>query len=461
MFGMEETEIIGGGRAGIFDAGDPILAEALKERARRGIFRGEMTCIRKDGTRFPVELTSVIYHEDNGDAKANYILRDISERKQAEEALKNSESRWRAVFDNAGVGIALVDSRGYAIRSNAALQHMLGYSGPELNDTPFSQLTHPEDAEKDLIIHRAAAERKQEKHHIEKRYIRKDGQIIWVNLTVTLLYDKGGQTEYALGVLEDITERKQAEAEIRTLNDMLETRVKERTAQLELANQELASFSYSMAHSLKTPLRALDGFSFLLLEEYTQTLDQTGQDYLNRIRGASNHIWQVTDDLIELLSITRGELKPRRVDLGLMANEIMRGLTSHQPERQVEFICPTGMVVEADPQMCRMLMDNLLGNAWKFTRSRQLASIEMGSLIQGGQTILFIRDNGVGIDMAYYHKLFGVFQRLHSADMYEGRGVGLAKVQRILQRHGGRIWAEGGVDQGATFYFTFRQGLRC
>jgi signal transduction histidine kinase len=271
---------------------------------------------------------------------------------------------------------------------------------------------------------------------------------IWLNETIK---------KRVMNQLEqEISERKEVENEVRSLNEALETHVKERTAQLEQANQELASLSYSMAHSLRTPIRALDGFSYVLLEEYNHILDETGKDYLNRIRRASRHIWQMTDDLIELLSITHKELKLSRVDLSSMSQQIMQGLKNTQPERQVEFTCPEGFSIEADPELTQVLMDNLLGNAWKFTRECPLAQIELGSLVQEGQPVFFVRDNGAGIDMAYYDKLFGVFQRLHAPNEFEGRGVGLAIVQRILQRHGGRIWADGAVNQGATFFFTMR-----
>ena len=244
--------------------------------------------------------------------------------------------------------------------------------------------------------------------------------------------------------------------ELRRVNVMLEERVRERTSQLELANQELANISYSMAHSIKTPLRALDGFSYILLEEYNQVLDEAGKKYLNRIRKASHQMWQVTDDLIKLLSITYGDIRLKHIDLSAMAQETMHTLQKLMPERRLEFICPDNLMTTADPEMMYALLENLLNNAWKFTRySQPLARIEVGSLVQNEHSVFFIRDNGVGFDMAYYSKLFGIFQRLHSNGDFEGDGVGLAVAQRIVQRHGGHIWAESEINCGTTFYFTF------
>jgi PAS domain S-box-containing protein len=230
--------------------------------------------------------------------------------------------------------------------------------------------------------------------------------------------------------------------------------LKARTAELEFANQELASLSYSIAHSLRTPLRALEGFSYILLEEYHQGLDETAKDYLKRIRNASHRMWRVTEDLMELLSITQEKVKLERVDLSRMAEDIIRNAKAANLDREVDFICQGGLCVEADVQMMQVLMEHLLGNAWKFTCDRHPARIEFGSLIYRKKPAFFIRDNGVGFDMAYYDKLFGIFQSLHPNGGFEGTGVGLATVQRIIQRHGGRVWADGMVEQGATFYFT-------
>jgi predicted ATPase/signal transduction histidine kinase len=262
------------------------------------------------------------------------------------------------------------------------------------------------------------------------------------------------ENAYLYDHLQQLVDEKTVE--LKKANETLEARVEQRTSQLEMANQELATISYSMAHSIKTPLRALDGFSYMLMDEYNSILDKQGKNYLKRIRNASRDMWQVTDGLMKFLAITREDIHLSQIDISLMAQETMRSIRQLTPERQFEFICPDHLITTADPEMMRILLGNLLDNAWKFTRkSKHLPRIEVGNLLQDGQSVFFIRDNGVGFDMAYYSKLFGIFQRLHSVEDFDGNGVGLAVAQRIIQRHGGRIWADSEVNHGATFYFTF------
>lgn len=245
--------------------------------------------------------------------------------------------------------------------------------------------------------------------------------------------------------------------EIESLNRDLEARVKQRTAELEAANRELESFGHAMAHDLQTPLRAQEGFSRVLLEEHAGKLDDETLDYVRRINNASLRMARLLDDLLDLMSITRADLKAAEVDLSQLALAAIAELRSADPQRRVETVVPPSVVVWADPVMMRIVMHNLLGNAWKFTRQRDDGYIELGSIEQDGRTIYFVRDNGVGFDLAYAGRLFSPFQRLVTLHQFEGSGIGLATVRRIVERHGGRIWAEAEPGKGASFYFTLHE----
>jgi light-regulated signal transduction histidine kinase (bacteriophytochrome) len=231
--------------------------------------------------------------------------------------------------------------------------------------------------------------------------------------------------------------------------------VQEVNRQLRIANAELDAFSYSVSHDLRAPLRSIDGFSQILLEDYLDKLDAEGQQYLRKVRESSQQMAQLIDDLLNLSRVTRADMKMEAVDLSAMARTVAQELQTTEPERAAEFEIQPGMTAQGDPRLLRVVLNNLLGNAWKYSGTRPHTRIEVGQREQNGQVPYFVRDNGVGFDMAYADKLFGVFQRLHSGSEFPGTGIGLATVQRIIHRHGGRIWADGAVGQGATFYFTF------
>ena len=243
---------------------------------------------------------------------------------------------------------------------------------------------------------------------------------------------------------------------IRRLNDELEQRVADRTAELEASNRELQAFCYSVAHDLSAPLRGINGYSNILLEEYSDKLDESGKSYLMRMGAAAERMGQLINDLLELSRVTRRELHREAIDLSLLVHRIVKELRQHEPDRQAEIIIAENLQDEGDPILIRLALENLIGNAWKYTAKVSSPRIEFGARVSSGHTVYFVRDNGIGFDMAYVHKLFLPFQRLHGIDEYDGTGIGLAAVQRIISRHGGKIWAEGELGNGATFYFTVR-----
>jgi PAS domain S-box-containing protein len=269
---------------------------------------------------------------------------------------------------------------------------------------------------------------------------------LWLHTKKVALRDASGKPTHLLGISQDITERRQTIAALSAAK-----------LSADAANRELESFSYSVAHDLRSPLRAIDGFSQALLEDYGERLDTEGLRYLMRVREAAQRMAELIDDLLTLSRVTRSDLKRERVDLSALARTVLAGFQRLEPERDVELVIEPGLVAEADRQLAAIALDNLLGNAWKFTSKRARARIEIGAGTDGDHAGYFVRDNGAGFDMAYADKLFGVFQRLHPETDFPGTGVGLATVARITARHGGRIWARGLPGEGATFYFTLME----
>jgi light-regulated signal transduction histidine kinase (bacteriophytochrome) len=247
---------------------------------------------------------------------------------------------------------------------------------------------------------------------------------------------------------------REANANLAAMNEKLQ----QAKAATEWVNRELEAFSYSVAHDLRAPLRSIDGFSQALLEDYADRLDDEGKQDLRHVREAAQEMAELIDGLLTLSRVARSELRRELVDLASLARAVLVHLKNSEPDRDVETVVPQELIVEGDPRLLRIVLDNLLGNAWKFSRKQARARIEIGASAGSGPQTYFVRDNGAGFDMAYSAKLFGVFQRLHSEAEFEGTGIGLATVQRIINRHGGRVWAEGAVDHGSAFYFTLGTG---
>jgi PAS domain S-box-containing protein len=288
----------------------------------------------------------------------------------------------------------------------------------------------------------------------EWRVIWPDGTARWLFGRAWVFKDGAGKPLRLIGANIDVTERKLAELEVSRLNAELEQRVRQRTLELEASNRELEAFAYSVSHDLRAPLRGIDGWSLALLEDYSSSLDDDGQKYLNRVRAETQRMGNLIDDLLQLSRVSRGEIKLDQVDITALANRIADRLRDAQPERSIEFAIEPGLVAFGDARLLEIALTNLLSNAVKFTGAQNPALIEFGRVDKEGEMAFYVRDNGAGFDMAYAGNLFGAFQRLHKVTEFPGTGIGLATVQRIVRRHGGRVWADARVNRGATFCFT-------
>jgi len=280
-------------------------------------------------------------------------------------------------------------------------------------------------------------------------------------LEASLSYIEQGKSRMALALITDITERRrtqealqESEERLRQLNAGLETRVRERTTQLEAANKELEAFAYSVSHDLRAPLRGIDGWSLALAEDYAGQLDARAHEYLDRVRSEAQRMGLLIDALLQLSRFTRAEMERDTVDLTSVAHTVAARLREAHPGRRIEFQIAPALTADGDARLLEIALTNLLGNAVKFTGPRDHARIEFGQMECEGERAFYVRDNGVGFDVPFASKLFGAFQRLHKASEFPGTGIGLATVQRIIHRHGGRVWAEAQPGQGATFYFT-------
>jgi PAS domain S-box-containing protein len=437
--------------------------EALVFKASRGIEDiYELTYIRKDGSRLPA-VVSVTALRDAQKAIIGYLLigtdntaRQVveGERMKLDQRLRDQQFYTRSLIESNVDALMTTDLQGIITDINKQMEALTGCTRDELIGAPFKGcFTDPERAEAGLRLMLSGT--KVSDYELTARA--RDGKETVVSYNATTFHDRDRRLQGVFAAARDITERRKAEETIRQLNADLEQRVNERTVQLKAANLELEAFSYSVSHDLRTPLRAIDGYSQVVLDKFGPQLPDDGRRYLQTIRAGAQKMGALIDDLLTFARLNRQELTKRLFDTGLLVRSALEELGSPWPDRRVEVRVGVLSASCGDPALLKQVWLNLLSNALKYTHKREVAVIEIGCTQTNGAETFFVRDNGTGFDMRYADKLFGVFQRFHRAEDYEGTGVGLAIVQRIIHRHGGRVWAEAAVDRGATFYFTLEK----
>ncbi|VAX13946.1 diguanylate cyclase/phosphodiesterase (GGDEF & EAL domains) with PAS/PAC sensor(s) [hydrothermal vent metagenome] len=436
----------------------PELTEQQFEKLIAPLRKGEQELLvfetvhqRRNGSLYNVEIRLQLAAEESPPIFIAIIL-DITVRRQAEIAFRESQQRYQALAKAAPVGIFRTDLEGHCVYVNECWQELAGMKMAQALGEGWVAALHKDDQQRVLNEWYQAAQA-QRSFRTECRYQQPDGKILWLLVQAEAEKDASDRVIGYVGTATDISARKQIEINVANQRDMLEDLVVERTVELSRSNQELESFSYSVSHDLRTPLRAIDGFSLALLEDYGDQLDSTGQNYLHRVRAASQRMGDLIDALLTLSRVSRYNLERKSVDFSQLARDVVTELQEDSHDRQVEIRIADNLQVEGDIHLLRILLENLFSNAWKYTATIEHAQIEFSRRQENGETIYFIRDNGVGFDMRYVDKLFCAFQRLHGTE-FEGTGIGLATVQRVVQHHGGRAWAEGQIGNGATFYFT-------
>lgn len=417
----------------------------------------EMPASKLNGENVQIILKVVAEYDENQELTdiVGYI-QDITNRKEAEAALRKSEERYRTLIETTNDWIWEIDDEYCFTYSSLKIHSILGY---DLNHVMGESIFELMPAN---IQQNAEKKFKSFTHHQkafineELSFINASGEIAIFETSGIPLFTNNGIFQGYRGIAKDITERKRTEKQIARLNDELEYKVIERTKMLQIANKELEAFSYSVSHDLRAPLRSIDGFSQALIEDYSDVLDETGKNYLNRVRSAAQRMSTLIDDMIKLAKVSRSTIEKKELNLSEMASGIANALIETDPDRNVEFIIQPDITAVGDKNLIKVVLQNLMENAWKFTSKNKHAKIEVGIEDKSGNTTYYVRDNGAGFNMDYARKLFTPFQRLHKESDFPGTGIGLSTVQRIIHRHLGKIWAEGKINSGAVFYFTLQ-----
>ncbi len=449
LYGWTPSEALGRTIYELLQTEFPQPPEQIETDLRRqGWWQGELNHRRRDGSRIVVASRWVLHRDGQGNPVAVLqVHNDITARKQAEE-------QFRRVVESSPCGMVMVDADGVIVLVNAGAEELFGYDRSELVGREVETLVPPRfrprhpDQRRQFFAEWYARPMGKGR---ELYGLRADGTEIPVEIALNPIETPQGR--FVLSTILDIRERKRSREEIHRLNAELEQRVRERTAELEAANKELEAFSFSVSHDLRAPLRAIDGFSRLLLREHSSDLSPLVQEYLQLVRDSANQMDRLVAGLLTFSRLGRQPVRKRRVDTAALVRKCLQELLPQRTGR-VEIHQAELPACHAEPTLLKQVWTNLLSNALKYTRQRPVAHIEITSSLQDGLTAYHVKDNGVGFDMRHAHKLFGIFQRLHNSEDFEGTGVGLAIVQRIVSRHGGKVWAEAKPKEGATFSFT-------
>jgi PAS domain S-box-containing protein len=452
--GRRPTDFTDEANADIFE-----LQKARRWTTRKRIY--EIALRHRDGHNIPVHFSATSIQREDGTLLAVLaFVTDLTQRKQDEQTLRESDSRYRLIMDTSLDAIISMGADGRVTEWNGEAERMFGYRREAAIGRPIAELIVPpqlrEAHVRGLKRFLDSGQGRVLGTRIETTAMRADGSEFPAELAIATVVSASGL--FFSAFVRDITDRKRLDEEMRHHRLELEQRVAERTQALQRANRELEAFSYSVSHDLRAPLRAINGFSHLLEEEFVELLDDKGRHYLQRVRAGSERMGQLIDDLLKLSQMTRQPMHVAPTDLSALAAEIAAELQAGDPQRGVEWVVAPGVVADGDAGLLRAVLLNLMGNAWKYSSKREQSRIEFGVCKKDGQPAYFVKDNGAGFDMAHAGRLFGAFQRLHSPSEFPGSGIGLATVARIVHRHDGEVWAEGAPGEGATFYFTLPPG---